>query len=509
MDREKRVATTTNAILEAALDYAERGWRVVPLHWNANKGVCSCVKGSKCPTPGKHPYGREWQKAATANVETLERFWDRHPRANVGIQMGEQSGIVDFEADDDEQEKIFLQLFDDEPPVTATFKSSRGKHRLFRWRSDLPGGAIVNIGSLVLRVGNGSLGSMSVFPPSWHPSGIQYQWVLHPDDCDIATIPDSVLAKIWNRDGVEGLIKDVSAKRPQEHWDRILSGVQEGCRDSSMISYIGKLLRTSVDLSDETTVQVIYESVRAINERNKPPLPEEALRKDFLSILKKEQNRRTTEKTGPALRDPPEVQVDGSPDLKGMSLVIVRADPPLYELHARQFSKAERGCLLLTAEQLVSASKIKVEALKQADYPLPKTFQRLWDGTQKEPGLYERLVFHAEEREAPLEQKRHLVVAERLRDRLSKPRILQDGQEPDARGRPCKLQDGSIVFGFTTVWEELSMGPDRITRPEMSKILERIGAVWYQQRKFKRLHPAALAALDQLLTGEGSEPVNQ
>lgn len=499
------MATVENGLLAAALDYAERGWRVVPLHWIPKFGVCSCYRGAKCPTPGKHPYGKDWQKLATTDTDKLIAFWEKHPQANVGIQMGEASGLVDFESDDEEQERIFLDLFGGDPPVTCSFISHRGKHRPFQWRPDLPGGAIVKIGSLAVRLGNADLGAMSVFPPSLHPSGSTYQWTNHPDDCPPAPIPDAVMAKLWNWMGVDDPTKKPqTAARSMEHWDRILSGVNEGCRDSSMCSYIGKLLRSAENLSDENTVQVIYKSIQAVNARNRPPLAEEALRKDFLSILKTEQNRRTTKDLGPALRDPPENQLDPDKDLKGMSLVRLTSDPPLFELHAKQFAKADRGCLVLTGEQLTSARQIKNQALIQASYPLPKNFGKIWDGSAAEAGLYERLVFAMEEREAPREQKRHMVVAERLWTEVRKAKPVEDGRDPSP-SRCSLLSDGAVVFGFTEIWERMSISADKVTRAELSKTLESLGATWHQHKRFKRLTSDSVARLRDLLSGGDGE----
>ena len=43
-----------NELLKAALAYAERGWRVLPLHTVDEVGRCSCGN-HKCKSAGKHP----------------------------------------------------------------------------------------------------------------------------------------------------------------------------------------------------------------------------------------------------------------------------------------------------------------------------------------------------------------------------------------------------------------------------------------------------------------------
>ncbi len=497
------------SIFQAALEYAAAmNWRVVPLHWSVSPGVCSCHKGAKCPTPGKHPYGKDWQKRATFDAERIEQFWRAHPLANVGIQMGEASKLIDFETDDAEQEKILLDLFDENLPVTTTFTSYRGKHRLFLWRPDLPGGSIVRVGALVVRIGNDNLGAMSVFPPSVHPEGSVYKWLVHPGDCPPQPLPDKVMAKLWNLSGVSE--PNAADRRSMEHWEKILAGVPEGCRDSSMISYIGKLLRGVIDLDDKTAMAVLYKSVEAVNARNQPPLPDEALRKDFLNILKAEQNRRAREEAEGVMPMPPENQVEkaqaevaGKPTDPGtFKLVIVESDPPSYELHASHFSRAKDGYIVLTAEQMNSPSAIRVQALKQAEYPMPKGFDKAWG---RKGGLYEKLIFTAEHKAAPLEEKRYLVVADRLQTRLLKAREVEEGAEVDDRGRPQILPDGSVMFLFNAVWEEMNFGADKVTRLELSRILRDIGAVAYQTKgvRFKKLTKEALQKLAMLVEEDG------
>jgi len=191
-------------LLQAALEYASYGWRVVPLYGVKDDRSCTCYKGARCSTPGKHPCaGKEWQKQATADEGTITEWWTKHPDSNVGVAIGPGSGLVDFECDDAEEERILLALFGGNMPVTACFRSNRGKHWLFRWRKDLPGGATYKVGKLVLRIGNNDLGSQSVFPPSEHFKGGRYTWIAHPSDVPVAEIPDSVLARIWNWDGIE------------------------------------------------------------------------------------------------------------------------------------------------------------------------------------------------------------------------------------------------------------------------------------------------------------------
>ena len=82
----------SNPLLEAALQYAGRGWAVLPLHTPVLANVsaplaCSC--GRDCGRDaGKHPRLRNGVKGASSDRETIEEWWRQWPDANVGIATG-------------------------------------------------------------------------------------------------------------------------------------------------------------------------------------------------------------------------------------------------------------------------------------------------------------------------------------------------------------------------------------------------------------------------------------
>ena len=493
-------AMDANRLVQAALEYAGYGWHVLPIREQS-----------------KLPAIKEWQHAASTDEEQIAAWWEKWPAANVGVLLGAKSGLIDLECDTPAAEQEFLRLFGGAPPVTCCYQGQRGKHRLFRWRNDLPGGAVVKLGAkgaeIEVRTGNGGKGAQSVFPPSIHPSGVVYQWLVTPAECPPADLPKEVLARLWNLAGESLLVPAGPAAKPDDEWERILGGSNEGHRNTDMASYCGKLLRGAATLNDGSTVKVLFQSAEAVNARNKPPLSDKELRTIFTSILKREQSRRLGNDADEILPAHPEKQVEDAkkPDPKhdtgAFRLVIVHSDPPRYELHAPQFYKAEGSCIVLTAEQMNSARAIRVLALKQAEYPLPKEFDRLWS---KKDGLYERLIFTAEHKAAPLEEQRHLVVAEMLLDQIEKARRLDDGKEPDPRGRPSMNPAGEVLFKFNHVLEPMRRSDDKIERGELSKVLQAIGVQERQVRaagrvlRFKVLSPEAVTKLRQLCKVEGA-----
>lgn len=86
----------TNPLLDAALKYANRGWRIFPLHSPTPDG-CSC--GRPCSSVGKHPRTPRGFKDAEADTVSAERWWQMWPTANVGIATGEASGLFVVDVD--------------------------------------------------------------------------------------------------------------------------------------------------------------------------------------------------------------------------------------------------------------------------------------------------------------------------------------------------------------------------------------------------------------------------
>ena len=86
----------SNSTLVAALEYASKGWRVLPLH-TPEGGGCSC--GGPCRNAGKHTRNPTGCSGATADPEQLRRWWTELPAANVGIATGSASGICVIDVD--------------------------------------------------------------------------------------------------------------------------------------------------------------------------------------------------------------------------------------------------------------------------------------------------------------------------------------------------------------------------------------------------------------------------
>ena len=73
--------------LNAALEYARRGWPVLPLHTMNGDGRCTCGRAD-CDSPGKHPRTAHGVRDATTDEGRIRAWWARWPDANVAVPTG-------------------------------------------------------------------------------------------------------------------------------------------------------------------------------------------------------------------------------------------------------------------------------------------------------------------------------------------------------------------------------------------------------------------------------------
>lgn len=171
----------------AALEYAERGFCVLPLAPRA-----------------KRPLTAHGKDEASADRATVERWVRRWPNANVGIAC-RPSGVIALDVDprhggDD-------ALFDLEarfgalPDTWRSITGGGGLHVFFRnprveLRGEIaPGVEIKDAGYIVA-------------PPSVHPSGRAYAWEIAPDDAELADLPEA-----WLRECVLAPVDRESSSR--------------------------------------------------------------------------------------------------------------------------------------------------------------------------------------------------------------------------------------------------------------------------------------------------------
>lgn len=83
----------------AALDYLARGWSTIPLCPHNHAGVGKDHQ-AKCQSPGKAPLV-SWKAFQTAlpRAADLNAAFHSQPNANVGVILGEVSGLIGLDID--------------------------------------------------------------------------------------------------------------------------------------------------------------------------------------------------------------------------------------------------------------------------------------------------------------------------------------------------------------------------------------------------------------------------
>ena len=153
----------------AARHYAER-WHlaVVPVCWPDERGRCGCGRGHPLKNAGKAPLFAGYNQRMLEPSE-VARWWQRYPKANVGLQLRfSHLIVVDPDSPEALREAEELGL-----PSTWTVETGRGYHFYYR-----------NVGPYhTRRTKQGTsraidvlAGGIVVAPPSRHRSGRVYRW---------------------------------------------------------------------------------------------------------------------------------------------------------------------------------------------------------------------------------------------------------------------------------------------------------------------------------------------
>ena len=185
-----------DVLLAVALDYAARGWHVVPMYPPADSR-CTCMKGAECEHPGKHPRTTNGFNAASTDPATIEAWWRCWPDSNLGIMMS-ASGLLAVDMDVRHRgDRTLADLEAVHGPLPRTVQSltgGGGKHFLFKH----PGGDVSG-GSNKLGLGlDVIVKGCIVVPPSLHGSGQQYVWEpdSDPGEAPVGPCPPWLLALI-------------------------------------------------------------------------------------------------------------------------------------------------------------------------------------------------------------------------------------------------------------------------------------------------------------------------
>jgi hypothetical protein len=119
-----------NPCLAAALEYLARGWSAIPLCPPDHDGV-GVQHEEHCKKAGKTPLfpWKTYQERLPSERE-LRVYWNRCPRANVGVILGRVSRLVGLDIDGPDAEELLRELSAGDVPPTLAFKTPGGGRRL-------------------------------------------------------------------------------------------------------------------------------------------------------------------------------------------------------------------------------------------------------------------------------------------------------------------------------------------------------------------------------------------
>lgn len=246
-----------NRLMAAAMGYARRGWRVLPLH-TPNELGCSCGN-SGCQHVGKHPRTTHGVKDAASDQATIHRWWTTWPESNIGIATGSKSGFIVLDADPRHDGLESLRRLQEQhgalPPGPTVLSGGDGYHHYLL----TPGFRVRNSVGIADGIDVRGDGGYIVAPPSRHASGKTYQFAdgLDPALVSLPPLPDwlkTLIAAPTRKDG---------------HGNEKHAHIREGSRNSHLTSLAGSMRRRG--MSDGAILAALK---RENAERCEPPLPD-------------------------------------------------------------------------------------------------------------------------------------------------------------------------------------------------------------------------------------------
>jgi hypothetical protein len=245
-----------SSLLEAAMSYACREWRVLRVRARS-----------------KEPVDKGWPSRATTKRVAM-REWFADSDYNIGIATGPESGLLVLDVDGDPRK---LLKNHDVPNTAAQRTGGGGVQFLFSWPRELDGATTTRVGVLPSVDTRGG-GGYVVAPPSVHPSGRRYAWLAGcGPDVELAEPPDWLIELLTMRPTGE--------RTPDAEWRRIAGeGAREGERNTTLARLAGHLLsRRDIDPVVARELLLAWSQARCA-----PPMPERQALRTIQSIAAKE-----------------------------------------------------------------------------------------------------------------------------------------------------------------------------------------------------------------------------
>ncbi len=265
-------------MLEEALSYVKRGYKIFPLHTPNTEGLCSCGN-LKCENIGKHPRYESGTlehglKDATSDESKIRHWWRKWPDANIGLLTGEIDNLVVLDIDNEEGYEALAKLIQAHGQIQSTYKvkTTRGEHRYFA--HPLNGTKIKSISALGGFKGLDvrADGGYVVAANSLRRDGKRYSSTQSLLKDNLAAIPEWLLGLMQSsHTTLSGFNKSLdctlSDSKKNVPVAEILEGVKEGERDNSIFRLACKLRRA--DIPKEIAIKLVLDAASKCT----PPFP--------------------------------------------------------------------------------------------------------------------------------------------------------------------------------------------------------------------------------------------
>lgn len=276
--------TTTTAMVDAALDYAERGVPVFPCWWTIGPR-CACGK-TECGSPGKHPIGAvvpNGLKNATTDSATITEWWQRYPKAHIATPT---SWCAVLDVDPRHGGDIALEALERQhgrlPDSAEVLTGGGGRHIYF---APVPGLRCTS-GEIGTGLDTRADGGYVLLPPSGHASGGMYvEDLLHPlFDTPLAPMPEWLRARTMAKATQNG-----HGPLESRDWAAMLAGAHEGQRWDVACQVAGHYLRELGPAHEADVLQIML----GFAARCTPPFPDHEVRTIVRDLAAKDRQAAT------------------------------------------------------------------------------------------------------------------------------------------------------------------------------------------------------------------------
>jgi len=170
-----------NKILEAALEYQEKGYPIIPLNPYAKKPFFVI---------------EEFQKRKTTKIE-IEKWWKEFPTAMIGIMTGKISDLFVLDLDPDHDPEQISEFIPDSIITPTSTTPRKGHHLYFKCPEDEK---VTIKAGLMKGVDYRCNGGYIVAPPSRNGYGKEYAWLegLSLFEVELQQLPTSIYNYIIN-----------------------------------------------------------------------------------------------------------------------------------------------------------------------------------------------------------------------------------------------------------------------------------------------------------------------